>query len=99
MAALFVKSMHIFGILFILISLNTSSSVEQVPVLDHKGFPNARCNLHCVADELALLAQLQVDVFGIVFASNVGDVDGDEYVSLLLFKTEERHGDGCEVGR
>lgn len=73
--------------------------MEQIPVLDDKGFPNARRNLHCVADELALLSQLQVDFFSIVFASNMGDVDGDEYVSLLLFKAKERHGDGREVGR
>lgn len=73
--------------------------MKQLPVLDHKGFPNASGNLHCVSDKLALLAQLKVDFFGIVFASNVGDVDGDEYVSLLLFKTKQRHGDGCEVGR
>lgn len=80
--------MHVFGILFIFIKCFKLSFVKQPPVLDHESFPNARCNLHSVSDELALLAQLKIDFVSIVFTSNVGDVDGDEDVGLLLFKAK-----------
>lgn len=45
-----------------------------------------------------MLAKLKVDISLVVFALDVGDVDGDEDIRLLLLEAEEGHDDGGEVG-
>lgn len=52
-----------------------------------------------VADEPALLAQLEVDVILVVLALDVWHVDGDEDVRRLLLQPQQRQDNGREVRR
>lgn len=70
---------------------------KKPPVLDDKSFPDASCNLNSVSDKLALLAQLQVNLLGVVLSSDVRHVDGDENICVLLFEAQQSHGEGREV--
>ena len=71
---------------------------KETPVLDLERRPDARRVLDSVANQLTLLAQLEVDVLLIVLALDVRDVDSDEDVRLLLLEAQQRHDDGGEVG-
>lgn len=72
---------------------------EQSPVLYLERRPDARRVLDGVANQLALLAQLEVDVLLVVLALDVWDVDGDKDVCLLLLQAQQCHDDSGEVGR
>lgn len=58
---------------------------EQTPVLDLECLPDTCRVLDCGANQLALLAEFQIDVCFVVLAFDVWHVDSDEDVGLGLF--------------
>lgn len=79
--------------------ISYSRLAKQTPILNLERRPDAGRVLDGVADELALAAELQVDLVLVVLALDVGHVDGDEDVRLLLLESQERQDDGGKVGR
>ena len=71
---------------------------EQSPVLNFQGLPDVGSVIDSIANELSLFAQLEIDIFLVVFALDVGHVDGDEDICLVLFEAQEGHDNGSEVG-
>ena len=70
---------------------------KEAPVLDLEGAPDAGGVLDGVADELALLPELQVHFVLVVLSLDVRHVDRDEDVRLLLLQAQKRHDEGGEV--
>lgn len=72
--------------------------LEQIPILDLEALPDLGGVVDGVADEAALLPQLQVDVLLVVLALDVRHVDGDEDVGQLALEAHQRQDDGREIG-
>jgi len=77
----------------------TSHLVEEVPVLDYEGLPYPRGIFDGVSDKPTLFSQLKIDIFLVIFALDVRDIDGDEDIGRLLFKAEKCQNYGREVRR
>lgn len=76
---------------------NSSNFIEQTPVVYPERLPDLSGVLDGVANEPALLAQLEVDVVLVVLTLDVRHVDGDEDVRRLLLQPQQRQDDGREV--
>lgn len=61
---------------------------KKPPVLDDKSFPDASRNLNSISNKLALLAQLQINLLGVVLSSDVRHIDGDQNIRVLLFEAQ-----------
>lgn len=66
---------------------SVSSFAEEFPVLDLEAFPYTSRVLDSVSNELTLLSQLQVDLIYIIFAFDVGNIDGDEDIRVVLLES------------
>lgn len=91
-------AVHFARLVFLPAETSPLDLPEQRPVLNLEALPDARGVVDGVADELSLLAELEVDVLLVVLALDVGHVDGDEDVGRVALEAQKGEDDGGEVG-